>query len=1356
VAALDRPGARNTLARMTLARMQATVPGPDSGSSDDAAPGVDIGALLAAQRALFVEAAARRAAEPHAGDQGCPVRATAAAWRDTLRSSGLDAEADAADEVVRGLDVARLRATLHHAERGRDADDAERGRDADDAERGSNAAETERASDADAVPAEQLFDALLCVEELLLVYQALPRGLGTEPGRVDNSAVVAEGRAAREALRRRLAHAVADGVVGAARRVHFVELAIDAADDALFAAGEVPPAAAAERLERAAAGLDWHAEHLCASHDEALRRRLRRARGRLESERQEQVLTASLQRRFGARNVARWDRAVLLAILAVLGLLAVDLVYGVSRWSMVVEHTLCAFFLWDFTFRAFSIGFQRRWLARHFVTDFLPALPWTWLLGGLAASSAAAGSVGGAEAARGGLLLRLLRLPRMAQTLRLLMPLTRIVRAVGFLARGLDRLVRSNGRLLEQEVLLFPTSEERRAAFERAEASRTTGPELHSDVDTRFNEALARAVPDERVVLARARNAALLAASHARDEHGCSLAQVDALGRPGGRTPRRAERPLAEALLARLERVTGPEVEASLGEGGTRRAARGVRLFVRSPLRYLPIARHWVPRESLTRPDADVVAGAARSIARGLGRQHARVLWWADLATTITPAELVGRVGATIVAGTARPAVRLLLFAGLYGLLYGLLQLVGKFGYVEQLAAFAERMIGKPLLVLGTVCLALLAVGAWLQRLARDASTFQEQVAAAQFLHLTDSIKARHRSADARFLARRVFAPELALQQELDRSSAAESDSNAALAVATEAAASRFEACLASFMGEGAEVAAVGSGHDPVGRAVLLYRDHQAGAMLVDTDTRATSQLLGNLALRQLIDRSGRLTADDLAALARIDLVRRKSLARGPYLWFHAITRALASRAARAIVDFNANAIPERDLSLCTPEELEIYEAWLLQRRASRTREGAGARQVTTAFTVLHFLDTSAARDAEVQRCFGPRVRERLVRERRELVRSVLGCWPLAYRPLEERVLNLRAFYDRWLAGGRVLFLPVTLAWRGARAGVFLMGRLLEAVQAIRDPDRPLGASRPRQADFATALRKIDRMRLPAAWEALRLRARFDPQYLGFDTLRADGASVEVGSEAAPRELERDLAFVRAEAALLDEVELLRLRTRRDLEWLRRALDAGLRARLDTLLGIELARDPERSRALALAFHADLDGVRACLAGEAVIVGATQEVLETSLGPRWLVRPGLRRRVLRWLDTNAPSALHAARLDPAPRSSGVELPVAERKRRRRAVWTAISRDLDGARAAFEAIEGGADVAAREGEALLAALLRHPAQLTEQLTTLRTIQATTLLDVRNYRAHVHRLGQYEPEDPWREWSALLEL
>jgi hypothetical protein len=47
-------------------------------------------------------------------------------------------------------------------------------------------------------------------------------------------------------------------------------------------------------------------------------------------------------------------------------------------------------------------------------------------------------------------------------------------------------------------------------------------------------------------------------------------------------------------------------------------------------------------------------------------------------------------------------------------------------------------------------------------------------------------------------------------------------------------------------------------------------------------------------------------------------------------------------------------------------------------------------------------------------------------------------------------------------------------------------------------------------------------------------------------------------------------------------------------------------------------------------------------------------------------------------------------------------------------------------------------------------------VTEQLTTLRTIQATTLMDVRNYRAHIHRLGQYEDEAPWSEWRLLLEL
>lgn len=1251
-----------------------------------------------------------------------PLQAAATDWSAALARAGLQGEVEAIERVVAGLDMARLRAL-------------------------------ELAPDARTPSAS--FEALLAVDELLSTYSGRPRGLAVDPAVVDAAAVVTEGYAVREQLRRESAAAVAAGGVPAGERQRWVELAVDAADEALFSAGEATPREASDRMERAAAGLGWHAEHLLHAEDRGARARLARARARLETEREEQLLAALLERRFGARRVTLWDRAVLVALVAVLALLAVDWIPGARSWARRADHALCAFFLWDFAVRAWHVGFRRRWLQRHFVTDLLPALPWTWMLAGAGA---------GADPARAGWLLRLLRLPRMAQSARILVPLARLVRALGFLARGLDRVVRRHGRLLEREVLLFPNSEERRAA--EAQHGREVDPlsALRVRVDALFEEALSVAAASERVAVAHARNEGLAAAAASAPRQ----ARRDADEAPAGRRAHRAGRPLAEALLESLARATPGEVDAHLGEEGVRRVARGARLFARSPLRHFPIARSWVPRESLERADDQVAAGLVRAVARAMRRQHDRVLWWADLATTITPAELVGRVGATIVARTARPAVRLLLFAGAYGLLYFFFQLVGAGGFLETLLDKAKAMLGPTLLVLGTICLVLLAIGAWLQRLARDVSTFQDQVASAQFLHLTDSIKARHRSADARLLARRVFAPERRLQALGSAAGAAlggvaggrESDAAAELEALVEAEAARFEASLAMFLGEGTELAAAFVGHDPVARAVLLYRDHQGGALLVDSDTRATGQLLGNLALRRMIERSGRLCAADLAALARIDLVRRKSLLNGPYLWFHAITRALASRAARQIVDFNGNAIPTTDLGRCSAEERASYEEWLVGGPAALDLRNS--RQLTSAFTILHFLDASPARDAEVERRFGIRVRTKLEHERRELVRSVLGCWPLASRPLEERVLNLRVLYDRWIAGGRILLLPARLAWHGCRLAGFLAGRVVEAVQVIRRPERALGAGRPRQADFATALRKIDRMRLPAGWEALRLRARFDPFYLGFRQMGLSFSIMDVGAgltgarrgvvrTQGPGEgtldVERDLEFLRAEPELVEEVALLRARTARDIDWMARACEGGLLARLAEELDIDFARDPERLRALFLAFHADFDGVRAKLAGEDVVLGAAREARDLSLAPRWRRPFGLRARFQRWWGTRGAALAQAA----AP-----EADEAERKAMARAAWVAVSHDLDGARAAFLSVERDAAAAAREGERLLGDLLRHPAQLTEQLTTLRTVQATTLIDVRNYRQHVHALGRYEVEDPRAGWARYLDL
>ena len=59
-----------------------------------------------------------------------------------------------------------------------------------------------------------------------------------------------------------------------------------------------------------------------------------------------------------------------------------------------------------------------------------------------------------------------------------------------------------------------------------------------------------------------------------------------------------------------------------------------------------------------------------------------------------------------------------------------------------------------------------------------------------------------------------------------------------------------------------------------------------------------------------MLSHAGRVDAGMQKTLRGLDLERRRTFLRGPYLWFHSITRALSSRSARLIVDYNAHAIP--------------------------------------------------------------------------------------------------------------------------------------------------------------------------------------------------------------------------------------------------------------------------------------------------------------------------------------------------------------------------------------------------------------------------------------------------------------
>lgn len=1301
-----------------------------------------VGRLAALERALLEEEcdAARDGTPP----QEHPVLPVALGWVERVRRAGGTTSAAAvetlASEILcRGL---RVRERL-----GLDVLEAVQ-RD------GEGAVTREQRDD--------LFDALVATEELRNRVEGRAERIGPAV-EADARAVCEEAIRVQQVLREGLEVAVRQHPPGPDTRKAWTGRLVDLADESVLSAIEVDARVGARLLGEAHRALTWHLEQIegRGAASPQLRRRLRKRLKRVQSERVELTLQARLERTFGARRVELWEASVLVAIAVVIGLLFVSLVHGSPPWLMWVDTGVCAFLLWDFFVKAGHIGFHPTWLKRHVLTDFLPALPF-----GLLATVV----VDSADTGRMAKLIQVLRIQKILRSLRLALPLIRLYRALTFLVRGLDRLVRRNARMLMGEVLLFPTPEERRLARSETRTMDMRLWQLRSKVDGHFEALLEGAQDGQRRDLANARLEVLrVVATEA-------VPTTDRRDDP--RAARREGLPMAEDLLVRLSRMRSEEVEGRIGREAVGRIARGARMTARSPLRFAPLLGRWAPADAADLPDRRVASRTVRSMARSFATLHRRVLWWADLRGTLTPGELVGRVGSTLVARSARPAVRLLAIGGAFLLLQLILMALGVdtgsgtagatspsagaagglVGFLKGLLDTLQSLVKGALLILGSVCLGFLAIGLWLQRLARDTTVFHEQVARAQFLHLTDSIKARSREVDAALLAQRVFRPERNL---FEKDGARE---------ATERDQSRFVRGLERFMAEGVSPPSMDQGFDPVARSVMLYRDLLDGALLAHSDTRATSQLLGNLALQRMLEHAGRVDPRTRKHLRSLDLERRRTFLTGPYLWFHSISRALSSRSARLIVDYNAHAIPVGEIERAGAPERDRYEAWLADRNPSRPIEDeeesvrasakGRAAQLTTAFTVLHFLDVSPARDAEVAKRFGPRVLEKLQSDRRALVRTVFGTFPLHRLPLESRVLNFRDLYRDWVEGGKILFIPLRLFVIGCRLTAFGFRSLVRAVGAIRQPDKAFQDAQEAEADFHAAARKIDRMRAPGALAATELRAILDPEYHGLALPFGlhDQEERDAGT-GAPVWLDAD--FLRAPAALRDRLAAHGARAARLIRHLERAREGGLLERLSARLGAPLEGDVQTLRALTLLLVADDDNLRAGLFGREVLSEATVDALEFGLPSGGLIPAlGLRWRFERWWR----KAGGAAFLTESAQRSGVlsqtaakddsSNPKAERAAQRslrrqvkRAAWRTLHADIDGARAALDVAAVAPEKAAAlqdEIEERLAEALRHPARVTEQIVTMRAVQTMTLVDVRNYRRHVWALGQYEEE------------
>lgn len=1060
---------------------------------------------------------------------------------------------------------------------------------------------------------------------------------------------------------------------------------IDRAAMVLAEADDAPPEGAAERLREVADELAWLAG--CLRRGRPARRLKRKAR-RLYAEAQERALQARLENLFGARFVSGFERGVLWLTFLVLGLLGVEATVSLAPatrfWFMIADTAVCAIFLIEYVTKVALAEGRLRWALRHALTDLVPSIPFGLFLGDAA------------DAGRAGRLGRLLRLPRLVRYIRLIRPAVRAMRGLTLLVRGVDRLVRRYGRLLNHNIILYPTEEE----LARAGEGGVLHPprQVQLEARGRWQTLVAVVPPAQRADVADRRLETLVAARSS-----CHFAPFAADSEAVAR-----EIP-AGVLLRRLERLQPETVEAVLGPELTGQGARAVRLLAAPPMAYLPLIRQCLPRLGPDEDDGSVLARAAQRTARRLKRIHDGWFWVADLYGTVTPSQFVDRVGGMLVKSSFRPAYRLAIAAGGLLLVQLLLQ-VASSPLLQQAREYLFNFAGVPVMVLGGVCMVLVGIGWWFQSLAQEATEFYERSAKAQFLALTDEIRKRTTERDGRALYERVLRPH-------HRVVGASQDRDAFIA--------RLRGALADPAATAADEADE--------RLVMLHRDWSDGAPLTESDTRATSQLLGDPTMQELIDRAGRVGADERKRLQQLDLERQKGIIGGPYLWFNLIARAASHSVAGLLVEYNRHAIPVDELERVSADQRDVYQRWLASAQSgaeAATTENAEQGYMTTAFTALHFLDADPERDAAVERRFGSAVRQRLEQDRRLMIRRIFGTWPLHEQPKAMRTVNLYNFYERWFAGGRALLMPVWvlgLGWAVLRLG---LKWLVRAVKEIYQPARRRRRDDAGRADFATAARKINRIHGPLVETTIRLRARLDPEYLGFTVPGHDPPSDACAA------VDDDLAFYRAEAELREMIDGERRRTAAEMGRLQELMASGLLARAATSHNLsdgafETAR---HRRAAAVIYSADLDGVRSLLSGSAVLRSiAANGDRKPSLADHVSLRVPSRRRFRRFVKAHA----------------------IKRGEARGALWRAVRENRDGAAEALEAWSRWGEAASREGERRLGEQLMRVTRIGEQLLTLRAIQTMALLDVVHYRAHIHRLGGYGDEADRDAWvsSAL---
>jgi hypothetical protein len=822
----------------------------------------------------------------------------------------------------------------------------------------------------------------------------------------------------------------------------------------------------------------------------------------------------------------------------------------VRRLLRFTDSIVCILLLFELGFRLCLVRGRVRYFLRHFLTDFLPSIPFL-------------------AYARSVRAFRLARLGRFA----------RMFRVVVLAFRGIDRLTARLSRLLHWNVLFFEPY--RRSGPPPGQGATDERTALASRVMERLRLVVSELTSEERRRVARVVGdhlegslAALTLEREWKEEVG--VREPGAVPETRGLLDFDRREIRFEEVVTVLLRLTPEEVRERLGPALCKRIHRLVRLLDTPVVRHLPLIAAFA-RSHRDEPAA-TTAQAGRALGRLLAFWLASVNWFADLHGVVTGPQLVDRIGTGIAAASRRPAVRLLLLGVLFLVTKAVVDLLELHSSVlSAIIDFLGRSLGLAIVVLGAACLLVHALGLWLRRIAGEATDVYEKTAEAQFINLLEGEKARQLEIDRALLERRV----------LDR-----------------------EPELRSLPDPWKRSAGSAGARDLVEIVRLLHLDSLDGALLHRSDLKTTEQLLGNLTLESIRTSRLRLGKKELKRTRRLDLSRERAFF-GPYFWFNSLFTSLQQKTAKLLLDYNRSCVPRRDLGHVSDRVRERHEAFLARRgeadrgrakgRKERDRDRRAVRGfVTTFFHALHFLSADPERDEVVRERFGDAVLARLREDRRSLIRRTFGTYPFHARPREARTVNAHDLYRRYVRGGRVVLMPLWILLLWLRLAGWMGGRLLRTIVDLLDPRdvirAPLLAA---EASFGVARRKIDRMRKPVFMECLRLRARFDPEYLGVATPGSEPEGAEAGT------VEADLFFIGASPAEEQEIASLKDGVREaSVHFERYLARSGLAdgAAFDRFLArgdSELPRYREEAlRAMHIAFVIDWRGVQALLAGE--------------------------------------------------------------------------------------------------------------------------------------------------------------